>query len=413
LARRRAELSPRQGSDHSLPPPSAIGPEHLLALIRTGAATSRGALAQLTGMSRSTVAHRVDALIAAGYLREGGQAASSGGRPATVLEFDGSTKFVLAAALDRCRMVTGLINFAGDVAESRVSEIRIEDGPAVILPLVAAEFRALLSSSQISSSSLSGIGVAVPAPVDHRTGRPIEPTIMPGWHDCPIREELGREFGLPAYVDNDANVMALAEFRHLERTTDSMLYVLASDGIGAGLVFGGRLYRGAVGAAGALGHSVVAGSAAPCTCGNIGCIAAVAGGRVIAGQLADQGYGTSSAADIVALARQGNRQVTNRLRAAGRDLGQVLAGVVNLLDPGTVVIGGEFAEVEAFITGIREEVYRRALPLVAGHLQISKALLGAEAGIKGASTLVANELLAPRPVLDHLIPGTAPVRGPR
>jgi predicted NBD/HSP70 family sugar kinase len=127
-------------------------------------------------------------------------------------------------------------------------------------------------------------------------------------------------------------------------------------------------------------------------------------------------YATSggrSAADIVALARQGNRQVTNRLRAAGRDLGQVLAGVVNLLDPGTVVIGGEFAEVEAFITGIREEVYRRALPLVAGHLQISKALLGAEAGIKGASTLVANELLAPRPVMDHLIPGAAPVRGPR
>lgn len=403
MARRRADTPARHGPDQSPLPPGAIGPEHLLALIRTGAATSRGTLAQVTGLSRSTVAQRVDALIEAGYVREGGPGASSGGRPAAVLEFDGSAKLVLAAALDRARMVTGLVNFAGDVVGYRVREIRIEDGPAVVLPLVAAEFRALLSDGRIDYSSLSGIGVAVPAPVERRTGRPIEPTIMPGWHDCPIREELGKEFALPVCVDNDANVMALAEFRQLEGVTDNMLYVRASDGIGAGLILGGKLYRGAMGAAGALGHAAVAGSTAPCTCGNVGCIAAVAGGRAIAERLAEAGCGTTSAADVVQLARQGKRNVTAMLREAGRDLGQVLAGVVNLLDPGAVVIGGEFAEVEAFITGIREEVYRRALPLVAGHLQISKSSLGEDAGIKGAATLVADELLTPRPVLDHFI----------
>lgn len=378
--------------------PGAIGPEHLLTLIRTGAATSRGELARVTGLSRSTVAQRVDALIEAGYVRDGGTGASSGGRPPAVLEFDGSRKLVLTAAIDRSQLVAGLVNFAGTVLDRRVSELRVADGPAVVLPQVEAEFRALMAAAP--GRGISGIGVAVPAPVEHRTGRPIEPTIMPGWHDCPIREKLGERFALPVCVDNDANVMALAEYRSLEHDTGTMLYVRASDGIGAGLVVSGRLYRGAVGAAGALGHTAVDGCTALCTCGNTGCVAAIASGQAIAARLP----GAGSAAGVVALAQQGHQDATAMLRTAGRALGRVLAGAVNLLDPGVVVIGGELAQVQDFLTGIREEVYGRALPLAAGHLQISQAATGTDAAIKGAATLVADELLTPRPVLDRLIP---------
>lgn len=403
MARKRAESQGRRQTSQPFPPPGAIGPEHLLTLIRTGAATSRGALARITGLSRSTVAQRVDALIAAGYVREGGPGASSGGRPPAVLEFDGSRKLVLTAAIDPSRLVTGLVNFAGAVLDRRVLKIRVADGPAVVLPLVESEFRALIADNRAPVSSLNGIGVAVPAPVEHLTGRPTEPTIMPGWHDCPIREKLEATFTLPVYVDNDANVMALAEYRSMERVVDNMLYVRASDGIGAGLVFGGKLYRGTVGAAGALGHTTVAGCMARCTCGNVGCVAAVASGHAIAKRLSEAGWNAGNAADVVELARRGHQDATAMIRAAGRDLGRVLAGVVNLLDPGVVVMGGELSEVQDFLAGIREEVYRRALPLAAGHLTIIKASLGQDAAIKGAATLVAEELVAPRPVLDHLI----------
>jgi predicted NBD/HSP70 family sugar kinase len=400
LARKKAESATLR-ADQPLSP-GAIGPEHLLTLIRTGTATSRGALARVTGLSRSTVSQRVDALIEAGYVRESGPGTSSGGRPPAVLEFDGTGKLVLAAAIDRQQVVTGLVNFAGTVIDQRVHKVQVSDGPAAVLPLAGGGFRDLMSDNWVSPSSLAGIGVAVPAPVEHLTGRPIEPTIMPGWHDCPIREELEAMFALPVYVDNDANVMALAEYRHLENITDNMLYVRASDGIGAGLVLNGKLYRGAAGAAGAIGHTTVDGCSARCTCGNVGCVAAVAGGQAIAARLRAAGLDIDSAEDIVQLIRQGHREAAAMLRKAGRDLGRVLAGVVNLLDPGAVVIGGEFSQVQDFLAGVRGEVHSRALPLAAGHLQILKASLRTDAAIKGAAALVAEELLAPRPVLDHL-----------
>ncbi len=307
--------------------------------------------------------------------------------------------------MDPSQLVVGLVNFAGAVVDRRVRDLRVADGPAVVLPLIEAEFRALISGAQADGSSLTGIGVAVPAPVEHLTGRPIEPTVMPGWHDCPIREKLGETFSLPVYVDNDANVMALAEYRNLERVVGNMLYVRASDGIGSGLILDGKLYRGTVGAAGALGHTAVDGCTAVCTCGNVGCVAAVASGHAIAQRLRRQGLATESAADVVQLARHGRQDTTTMVRSAGHDLGRVLAGVVNLLDPAAVVIGGELAEIQDYLAAIRKEVYGRALPLAAGHLQILKASFGEDAGIKGAATLVAEELLAPRHVLDQLMTG--------
>lgn len=404
LAQKKADPEVPQRTDQAVVASSAIGPEHLLSLIRTGTATSRAALARVTGLSRSTVAQRVDALIGAGYVREGGAGVSSGGRPPAVLEFDGTGKFVLTVAIDPTSLVVGVVNLAGDVVARRAGALRVADGPEVVLPLIEEELRSLRAESGVDRSSLIGIGVSVPAPVEYRTGRPNEPTIMPGWHDCPISEELEAAIGLPVYVENDADVMAVAEHRALERQVDHMLFVRATDGIGAGHILGGRLYRGAAGAAGALGHSPFGGSAL-CTCGNRGCLAAVASGRAIAARLRETGLSADTAADVVTLARHGDPKVTEVLRDAGRDVGRVLAGVVNLLDPDALVIGGELAEVEDYMAGIRREVFARALPLAAGHLQILKASLGSDAEIKGAAEMVAEELLSPRPVLDSLVTG--------
>lgn len=375
----------------------------VLALIRAGTATSRGALARVTGLSRSTVAQRVDALIEAGYVREGGVGTSSGGRPPAVLEFDGSRNFVLAAAIDVSHLAVGVVNLAGDVIARRSRQLRITDGPAAILPVVEKELRALIDGSQLESSGLSGIGACVPAPVDYRTGRPTEAIIMPGWQDCHIREELEARFGLPAYVDNDANVMAVAEYRSLEPQAEHMLFVRATDGIGGGLILNGVLYRGASGAAGAVGHTSLDGGTATCTCGNVGCVAAAASGRALAARLRERGMPADSAAGVMELARQGDPDVAALLRDAGHDLGRVLAGVVNLLDPGVLVIGGELSEDQGYLAGIRRGVHERALPLAAGHLQVLKASLGMDAGLKGAAALVAEELLAPRPVPGSLI----------
>lgn len=383
----------------STPPAAAIGPEHLLRLIRTGQATSRGALARLTGMSRSTIAQRVDALVDAGYVRDRGRGESAGGRPPILLEFDGSRRFVLTAVIERSEVRVGIVNFAGAVIERRRRPVGVAEGPDVVLGVITEEFRSILGHGATQPSEVSGIGISVPAPVEHATGRPIEPTIMPGWHACPIRERLEESFALPVFVDNDANLMGLAEYAVLGSGVTSMIYVRASDGIGAGLVLDGRLFRGAVGAAGALGHTAVDGCSKVCTCGNVGCLAAIAGGAAVAAQLRSVGERVADAAEVVSLVRSGHLAALQLLRTAGRQLGRVLAGVVNLLDPGVLVIGGELVEVHDFLAGVREEVYRRSLPLAAGHLQIVKACLGEDAAIKGAASLVAEELLAPRALM--------------
>ena len=387
------------------PTAAAIGPEHLVRLIRTRAATSRGALARLTGLSRSTVSQRVDALLEAGYIRERPGRDSSGGRPPATLEFDGSNNLALCAAIERSMVVVGLVDFAGVVVERQAHPIAVEEGPDAVLGVVTSGLRSIMAEGAPDPGSIRGIGVAVPAPVEPSTGRPIEPTVMPGWHNCPIRERLEESFAFPIYVDNDANVMALAEYGLRESSVESLVYVRASDGIGAGLILGGRLFRGTVGAAGALGHTAVDSSSALCTCGNVGCVATIAGGAAVASRLRASGQDVATAADVVSLVRSGHQEALQGVRAAGRELGRVLAGVVNLLDPGMVTLGGEFADIQDFLAGVREEVYRRALPLAGGHLEIVRASLGEDATLKGAACLVADELLSPRPVLSTL-PGS-------
>lgn len=344
-------------------------------------------------MSRSTVTQRVDGLVEAGYVRERGRGESAGGRPPTILEFDGSNRFVLTGVIERSELLVGLVTFAGNVVELRRLDIGLDRGPDHVLAAIVTELRSVMGGLP-DPTAVAAIGVSVPAPVEHATGRPIAPTIMPGWHACPIRETLEHDLSLPVYVDNDANLMGLAEYIHLGQDVRTMIFVRASDGIGAGLVLGGRLFRGTVGAAGALGHTAVEGCTALCTCGNAGCLAAVAGGTALATALRKGGKEPADAAGVVRLVRQGDLEALRLVREAGRHLGRVLAGVVNLLDPGSLVVGGELVEVHDFLAGVREEVYRRSLPLAAGHLQIIKATAGADAVTKGAALLVAEELLS-------------------
>ena len=129
--------------------------------------------------------------------------------------------------------------------------------------------------------ALWGIGIGVPGPVEFATGRPVSPPIMPGWDGYPIRERFAARYGAPVWVDNDVNVLALGEWRSgVAAGHDDVVVVKIGTGIGAGIISGGRLHRGAQGSAGDVGHiQVVDDPAVVCRCGNIGCLEALAGWR--------------------------------------------------------------------------------------------------------------------------------------
>ncbi len=205
-------------------------------------------------------------------------------------------------------------------------------------------------------------------------------------------------------VDNDVNLMALGEYDAAWRDARHLLFVKVATGIGAGIVSDGRLNRGAQGSAGDLGHVRSAGdSQAECTCGNVGCLEAVAAGPAIAARLRARDIDVDSTADVVQLVRDGNVAALQEVRQAGRDIGAVLASCVNILNPSVIVIGGTLAEAgEHLLAGVREIVYHRSPPLSTQHLRISPSRTGARAGVRGASAMVIESVLSPDAV-DALV----------
>jgi len=379
----------------------------LLELVRSGRATTRGALQQVTGLSRATVGQRLDRLFRAGWLREGAAGpvdSPLGGRPSVRLEFDDSHAVVLAADLDTRHARAAVVSLTGELLAEHAGPLLVEEGPDAVLGELARWFAELLEKAGHRAHEVCGIGLAVPGPVDTDTGRVVQPPIMPGWDGYDIRDRLTRAFtehtgaGVGAgavLVDNDANLMAYGEQRTAHPGCPAFVLVKVSTGIGAGVVVGGTIYRGVDGGAGDLGHiRVPEGADALCRCGSYGCLAAVASGGAVARRLTEAGVPAASGSDVRDLLASGHPGAAAFAREAGRQVGDVLATVVTLLNPGVLMIAGDLAGTP-FLTGVRELLYQRALPRSTAHLDVVTSGLGERAGLVGAGALVVEHLYAP------------------
>ena len=364
----------------------------VLRLIRRGDAATRSDLVSSTGLARSTIAQRVDALLSRRLLVSDADLASTGGRPAQVLSFNRSAGVVLAADLGATHARLAVCDMAGSALAEEAHDIAIADGPERVMDWLEGRFDALLAAAPAGSGQLLGIGVGLPGPVEHPAGIPIAPPIMPGWDGFPVAQRLSTRYGIPVLVDNDANLMALGERSKAWPETEHLMFVKVGTGIGAGLISHGRPLRGAQGAAGDIGHIHVRDhDDVVCRCGNRGCLEAVAGGGALAARL-----GERDVRDVVRLFREGRPEVTQMIRAAGRQLGEVLAASVNAFNPAVIVIGGDLAEAdEPLLAGVREVVYQRSVPLGTRSLRIVPAELGDQAGVVGAASMAIEHVLAP------------------
>ncbi|MFF8903833.1 ROK family protein [Streptomyces olivaceoviridis] len=389
---------------------SQAGAGDLLELVRSGRAVTRGALQQATGLSRATVGQRLDRLFRAGWLREGagGPVGSPlGGRPSVTLEFDGSHAVVLAADLDTRHARAAVLTLTGEILAEQAGTLVVEDGPDAVLGELGHWFAELLAKAGRRAEEVCGIGLAVPGPVDSETGRVVQPPIMPGWDGYDIRGRLSRALtdrtgapAVPVLVDNDANLMAYGEQRTGHPGCTAFVLVKVSTGIGAGVVVDGSVYRGVDGGAGDIGHIRV-GADALCRCGSYGCLAAVASGGAVARRLAASGVPAASGSDVRDLLAAGHPEAAALAREAGRQVGDVLATVVTLLNPGVLMIAGDLAGTP-FLTGVRELLYQRALPRSTAHLDVVTSRLGDRAGLIGAGALVVEHLYAPDRVEQRL-----------
>ena len=259
------------------------------------------------------------------------------------------------------------------------AQLDIADGPDVVLGWVTSSVRLLLRRNRRRPGELAAIGI-----------------------------------GLPVLVDNDVNIMALGERQTHYAQVDDLVLVKVATGIGSGIVSGGVLQRGAQGTAGDLGHVRVAGAeGVRCRCGNTGCLEAVAAGPAVAATLRATGLDARHGQDVVDLVRAGDAAAIAAVRQAGRDIGEVVAMMVNLINPSVVVIGGQLSAAgEHLLAGLRETVYQRSLPLATEKLRIVPTRAGAEAGVLGAAAMASSTCCPPRPSRPRPWRSTAPDGAP-
>ena len=374
-------------------------PGELLRLLRDGQSRTRAELVAETGLARSTVRARLDALVDAGLVSDRGNGASTGGRPASRFVFNARSRLVLAAEVGATHATVAVTDLTGEPLATARIDLDIADGPDIVLGTLAQTWRDLVERHP---APVAGIGIGLPGPVEHSTGRPTNPPIMPGWNGYDVPARVRQDFDVPVLVDNEVNLMALGEHTRCHPAEQHMIVVKVATGIGSGLISNGALHRGAVGAAGDLGHILAPGAGdVPCRCGNTGCLEAVASGPAIAAKLTAAGIPARTSKDVVELVQSGNPTAGQAVRQAGRDIGEVLAGGVSLFNPSLIVMGGSLSQAgEMLLAGVREAIYRRSLPLATEHLRIVPSQTADSAAMLGAAAMVVQHALSPD-VLDR------------
>ncbi|MDA3949591.1 MAG: ROK family transcriptional regulator [Spirochaeta sp.] len=391
-------------------------------IIRREGPISRAQLVRSTALSKSTISLHVDRLLKVGVIKEEALQTDSGPGRRSLLRFAADRGIVVGIELGVTSIDVAVCDLEALVLASHSEALDIARGPVPVLTRAYEIIETLLSEVKQEGGSLAGIGIGLPGPVNRTLGSVVSPPIMPGWDRYPVRDEVTTHFGVPCFVDNDVNVMALGEARAgSARASESFLFVKIGTGIGAGLVIDGQLYRGFKGSAGDIGHIGIDGETTRCSCGNRGCLEVVAGGGAIARkgrELAESGASPFlsetaarfaaedppreiTAVEVGIAASQGDTAALELVIESGRHVGSVLAKLVNFFNPEMVILGGGTVNIgDAFVAAIREMVIRRSTQLATVDLVIRRSAFGEQSGMVGAALMVVDELFSTRAVTE-------------
>ncbi|MFC6487769.1 ROK family transcriptional regulator [Nitratireductor sp. GCM10026969] len=375
----------------------------ILSPIALGQASSRSDLQLVTGLSRVTVTQRLNLLLDAGLVIETTGTIPSGGRPSRMLALNPKSGFMLVGDIGESFVHLAAVDLDRIVIDESTLTYSTTMPPQHVLAMICEEFKRLASAASGNGVAL-GACLSLPTPVDYERGRVVGPSVLPGWDDLNIIEELQRELGVPSLVENDVNLMTIYEYRQNYGEIDDLFFIKAGTGIGSGIIADGRLFRGAQGAAGDIGHIQFIDEKAPlCRCGKPGCVEARAGGWAIARDLTAVGLEAENARDVLKHLRAGKPEAIMLIRNAGRTIGEVISDVVSILNPRVIVVGGTLAQAgELLVSGIRELVYQRCLPLATRELEIVVSAQFAERALFGAAYLLFENIFSGPGHLDFI-----------
>lgn len=370
----------------------------VLGLLAGEGPMSRADLVRASGLSRTTVSSLVAELIRTGQIVETDDRArphkGGSGRPPVLVKLSAPAGGVAGVDVGHGHVRVAVADRAGLVLAEDRATVDADTHGAEVLDRATAMVRALVAQAGLGMDELQAVGMCVPAPVDRRSSR-IRTGIMPGWTGLVPGEELERRLGVPVHADNDANLGALAELHHgAARGRHDVVYLKIASGVGAGIVLGGRLHRGAAGIAGEIGHVQVGEDGPVCRCGQRGCLETM----VSAAHLLDllrPAYGEPlSIEEVVALDVQGEAAVRRVLNDAGRTIGRAVADLANSLNPELVVVGGTLGGAPSVVAGLRDAIDRYAQPDTAAALEVAAGALGVRSAVVGAVALAIARVAA-------------------
>jgi len=388
-------------SDPDRPRPLA---DAVLRLIWQHRRVSRADIARLAGLSRSTVSEIVNEILPMGIVAESGEGPSQGGRRPIVLEFRDDACTILGVEMGAAHLTVALTDLRGRVLAHASREHPVRNDPHGTRRLIEALCRECLASPAAGERPLVGIGIAAPCPLDPSLPDRLSEIVLPAWGGRLGLDDLSLRLAVPLMVDNDANLGALAEhWWGVGRDVDDLAYIKVATGIGSGHVIGGEIYRGATGTAGEIGHISIDPKGKRCICGLQGCLATLAGGQALVERAQELGaeYPSSrlagrtvSVRDIEDAALEGDPLALRVATEAAEHLGRAVAGMMNLMNPSLVIVGGDLARLGDLLLGpLRETVRNRTLVSSLAAAEIRASELGPLSVAIGAATFVLKAAL--------------------
>ena len=368
----------------------------ILETLREQGSLSQAELARATGLSTATISNIVKALTSDGLATT--HPTTSSGRRALAVSLLESPEIAAGIDFGRSHVRVVLANRDCKVKAEESAPLPIGHLAVDSIATAAHMLNTLLTQAGIERNRVVGVGVGVPGPIDHRTGTVIRGAILPEWVGVDVASQLGSILHMPVFVDNDANLGALAQITWGDHTqARDLVFLKIGSGIGAGLILNGAPYYGHTGITGEIGHATIFEQGLVCRCGNRGCLETVASTAIMLELLGRGEPETLTVPGIIRNAHAGDAATLRVIDDAGMAIGRAAANVANMINPEIIVVGGPLASLgDILLNPIRRGLMRHAVPTIGESTMVAMSSLGDRAEALGAVSLaLINERTAP------------------
>jgi len=364
----------------------------IIELARRAGSISRAELARQSALSAPTVSAIVDHLLKRGIVVETTTAPSSGGRPPVLLSVDPKAGYVVGIKLRGDGLTTVVCDLDAEIVSSEEHYVPLVGDPMAAIAAIEQETRRALRDAAVPPSKVLGVGIGLSGIIETSRGV-CKFSHLLQWYDVELAEPLRRRLGLPVWVENDVNTLAVAEkWAGDAHAARDFITLSVGRGIGLGIVVDRSLYRGAHGASGEFGHMIVEPGGPKCECGRFGCLEAMVGEGAMRRRVGERKGHDISRDELLTLVELGDSAALEVIDSAGRKLGLAVANMVTLLNPELLIICGEGTALgSTFLDPIVSAVREQTFADLGREVEIKVQSWGDEAWAVGAATLVLRE----------------------